>query len=63
MKGHEMAAGLAAPRMSRRHGKDGFGYPATPYRVECRPTCGPHTKEQLLRMLDLLAECGAKAWR
>jgi len=49
--------------MSRRHGKDGFGYPATPYRVECRPTCGPHTKEQLLRMLDLLAECGAKAWR
>lgn len=48
--------------MHKRPRTDGFGYPWTPFRVEHRPTYRPHTKEELLALLDLLAECGVKAW-
>ena len=41
---------------------DGFGYAWTPYRIEHRPTYGPHTRDELKRMLDLLAGAGVKAW-
>jgi len=45
-----------------RSQRDGFGYPWTPYRIEWRPTYGPHTRDELLRVLDALAECGVQAW-
>lgn len=37
-------------------------YPWTPYRVEHRPTREPHTREELVRILDQLAGAGVKAW-
>ena len=40
----------------------GFGYPITPYRIEHRPAYGPHSREDLLGILDLLQDCGVKAW-
>ncbi len=40
----------------------GCGYATTPFRVEYRPTYGPHSREQLLEILDVLADCGVKAW-
>lgn len=47
--------------MDRRE-SPGFGYPTTPYRIEHRPTYGPHSKVDLLAILDLLQACGVKAW-
>lgn len=46
----------------RRPKEDGFGYAVTPFRVEHRPTYGPHTREELTEMLDILQENGVKAW-
>ena len=40
----------------------GFGYTTTPYRIEHRPTYGPHSKQDLVAILDLLQDCGVKAW-
>ncbi|MGI5898296.1 MAG: beta-galactosidase trimerization domain-containing protein [Christensenellales bacterium] len=41
---------------------DAFGYADTPFRFEWRPMQRQHTKEELLRVLDMLAECEVKAW-
>ncbi|MCF7854057.1 MAG: hypothetical protein K9N51_04605, partial [Candidatus Pacebacteria bacterium] len=48
--------------MTSQTSRVAFGYPWTPYRIEHRPTYGPHTKEELQRLLDLLAEAGVRAW-
>lgn len=37
-------------------------YPHTPYRVEYRPVYAPHSKDELLSVLDRLSECGVRAW-
>lgn len=42
--------------------QDGYGYATTPFRVEHRPTYGPHSREELLEILDVLQDCGVKAW-
>lgn len=41
---------------------NGAGYPFTSYRVEWRPIHRLDTKEELTEVLDLLQECGVKAW-
>ncbi|MDD5705826.1 MAG: beta-galactosidase trimerization domain-containing protein [Kiritimatiellae bacterium] len=48
--------------MTDRREMDGFGYARTPYRVEHRPRVGPHTKAELLSLLDALEAAGTKAW-
>jgi hypothetical protein len=40
----------------------GHGYNQAILRVEHRPTHGPHTKDELLEILDILADCGVEAW-
>ncbi|MFW6132580.1 MAG: hypothetical protein ACOC8F_01690 [Planctomycetota bacterium] len=42
--------------------RDAFGYATAPFRVEYRPTYGPHTREELTQILDMLADCGVQAW-
>jgi hypothetical protein len=40
----------------------GHGYNQAVLRVERRPTQVPHTKDELLEILDILADCGVEAW-
>ena len=39
-----------------------FGYLQTPFRVEHRPRHAPHTRGELVEILDALEEAGVRAW-
>ncbi|MBN1553150.1 MAG: beta-galactosidase trimerization domain-containing protein [Phycisphaerae bacterium] len=48
--------------MQRDSRQDARGYTRTPYRLEHRPTHRLHSKDELLKILDVLSESGVKAW-
>ncbi|MBN1676570.1 MAG: beta-galactosidase trimerization domain-containing protein [Kiritimatiellae bacterium] len=48
--------------MAYRPDAIGGGYTETLLRVEYRPRVRPHTKDELLEILDILQACGVDAW-